>query len=224
MSASIGRSLMLIRHGESQVTVNRIIGGFRTCSGLSDLGREQAERLRDRLVASGEVRDACLVTTQFPRAQQTAHIISPAFDHSEFTIDEGFGEHDPGPLCDGMSYEEFTERFGEGPDWDDLHGEVFPGGETRAAFQWRVGAALHSLLASNSSRQLVIACHAGVVGAVFRELLGLPAAGGFGLDVRNTSLTEFRLIGQRRWQLVRHNDSAHLAGLAQATERTAPPA
>jgi broad specificity phosphatase PhoE len=215
------RSILLIRHGESQVTVNRTIGGFRTCTGLSELGRAQADRLRHRLVTSGEVRNARLVTTQFPRAQETASIISAAFDDPNPAIDEGFGEHDPGPQCDGMSFDDFTARFGEGPDWDDLHGEIFPGGETRAAFQLRVGQALHAVFESQQAPKLVIACHAGVVGAVFRELLGLPPAGGFSLEVRNTSLTELRLIGPRRWQLVRFNDAAHLDGLPTATERAA---
>ena len=32
-------TLVLIRHGESRTTVDRVIGGPRTCSGLSDLGR-----------------------------------------------------------------------------------------------------------------------------------------------------------------------------------------
>ena len=45
--------LILIRHGESRTTVDRVIGGPRTCSGLSDLGRRQTERLRDRLAESG---------------------------------------------------------------------------------------------------------------------------------------------------------------------------
>ena len=41
--------LILIRHGESNVTVERILGGEKSCTGLSDLGRAQACALRDRL-------------------------------------------------------------------------------------------------------------------------------------------------------------------------------
>ena len=33
--------LVLVRHGESVATVDRFIGGVRTCTGLSDLGRQQ---------------------------------------------------------------------------------------------------------------------------------------------------------------------------------------
>jgi len=47
--------LVFVRHGESNTTVARVIGGHRTCSGLSDLGRLQAERLRDRLAETNEI-------------------------------------------------------------------------------------------------------------------------------------------------------------------------
>src|SRR3981081_2005764 len=41
--------IILVRHGESNVTVSQVVGGERTCTGLSELGVRQAERLRDRL-------------------------------------------------------------------------------------------------------------------------------------------------------------------------------
>jgi broad specificity phosphatase PhoE len=218
MSPIADRRVVLVRHGESQVTVDRIIGGHRSCSGLSDLGRAQATQLRDRLVASGDVRHAVLVATHYPRARETAEIISPAFANPLIIEDPELGEHDPGPLCDGMRYDEFTAKFGEGPDWNDLHGEVFPGGgETKAAFNLRIGRAMSQLLSAEPSRDLVIACHAGVIGSVFRELLSLPPTGGFSLDVRNTSITEFSGAPGRPWKLVRHNDAAHLDGLPRET-------
>ena len=48
--------LVLVRHAESMATVRRIVGGPRSCTGLSELGRRQAEALRDRLARTGEVR------------------------------------------------------------------------------------------------------------------------------------------------------------------------
>jgi 2,3-bisphosphoglycerate-dependent phosphoglycerate mutase len=211
------RRLTLIRHGESQVTVDRVIGGHRSCTGLSALGRLQAERLCNRLQQSGELSDARLISSHFSRARETAFIISPAFDDSRIVEDPSFGEHDPGPLCDGMSYDSFSERFGAGPDWDDVHGEVFPEGETRAQFQLRIGSAIHRLLSVDSTPSIVIACHAGVIGAAFRELLALPTQSSFDLEVRNASITEFVRTQPHRWKLVRHNDAAHLAGLEPAT-------
>ena len=136
------------------------------------------------------------------------------------TIDEAFGEHDPGPDCDGLSFADFVDRFGM-PDWEaDPHGETFPGGETVAAFHFRVGAALSRVVREHAGSAIVVVCHGGVVDVAFRALLGLPQTGGFDLHTLNTSLTELVLGRPGRWRLVRYNDAAHLAGLPTETPRT----
>ncbi len=132
--------VVAIRHGESQVTVHRVVGGPRTCTGLSELGVQQAERLRDRLARSGEIEATVLYCSAYPRARETAEIIAPALS-LPVEIEAAFGEHDPGPDCDGLSFKDFVDRFGM-PDWEsDPHGITFPGGETIAEFDLRVGAA-----------------------------------------------------------------------------------
>jgi len=70
--------LVLIRHGESVSTVERRIGGVRTCGGLSPLGRKQAEALATRLARTGELRPDVLVASTIRRAVETAEIIAPA--------------------------------------------------------------------------------------------------------------------------------------------------
>ena len=57
--------LVLIRHGESNSTVARVIGGHRTCSGLSPLGRKQAEALAERLAGTGEIVADVLIASSF---------------------------------------------------------------------------------------------------------------------------------------------------------------
>ena len=47
--------LVFVRHGESVVTVDRVLGGLKTCSGLSDLGVRQVEALRDRWTRTREL-------------------------------------------------------------------------------------------------------------------------------------------------------------------------
>lgn len=210
----IPTTLVLIRHGESNVTVNRVIGGYRTCNGLSPLGIEQAERLRDRLASTGELVPDVLIASNFRRAIETAELIAPAFDGVEIEIDPGFGEHDPGPEIDGITFEAYVDRFGV-PDLqaDDPHLDVFPGGETTAAFHLRVGSSIARIVDAHRGKTIVIACHGGVVNATFRQLLRLPSTGSFELVASNTSITEFRTRRPGTWQLVRSNDVAHLDGL-----------
>lgn len=203
--------LILVRHGESNATVNRVIGGPRTCSGLSDLGRDQAQRLRERLRATGELKLDALYASQYPRAQETAQTVLGAFAGLEMQVDAGFGEHDPGPDCDGLSYDDFVARYGTGHDWRNPFAETFPGGETVAEFHFRVGTATHSLVARYVGQTVMVVCHGGVVDCLMRQLLHLPPTGGFELFTLNTSLTEMVSVAPATWRLVRYNDAAHLS-------------
>jgi 2,3-bisphosphoglycerate-dependent phosphoglycerate mutase len=212
-------ALVLIRHGESNVTVRRVIGGHRTCDGLSELGRQQVVRLRDRLALTGELTPAVLISSNFRRAIETAEAIAPSLGDPAIEIDAGFGEHDPGPEIDGMSFVQYVERYGQ-PDWTgDPHVDIFPGGETLAQFHLRVGETVARTLAGNLGRTVVVSCHGGVIDAAFRQLLRTTPTGGFELQTRNASITEFQLAPSGVWRLARYNDAAHLIDLPSATPR-----
>jgi len=212
--------LVLVRHGESIVTVNGVIGGPRTCTGLSPLGRQQSERLRDRWDAQNEFTADVVIASQYPRAIETAEIIAPSLGGLSVTRDDGFGEHDPGPECDGLTYKEFMERSDIGIEaWEtgDPFATTFPGGETVAAFHYRVGSAVRRTLDTYEGQTVVIACHGGVVDAVVRLALKTPSMGMFQIHTRNTSITDLELIKPNLWRLNRYNDTAHLAGLPAST-------
>ncbi len=205
--------LVLIRHGESRATIERFVGGPRSCTGLTDLGRLQAEALRNRLSAGHDLAATALFASNFPRALETANIIAPSIGALPVSVDSGWGEHDPGPDCDGMTYDEFIERFGV-PRWDgDPHDVVYPGGETISQFHDRVMEALRRTVRQHEGGTVVIACHAGVIDAVMRNTLHMHQTGKFELHTQNTSLTELLHVQGRKWRLLRYNDSAHLHGL-----------
>ena len=213
-------TLVFIRHGESNVTVNRIIGGFRSCSGLSPLGQSQAERLAARLSNTGELAVDALIASNFERAIETARIIAPAIGGLEVEVDSAFGEHDPGPDIDGMTFMAYIEKFGT-PDWaGDPHVDIFPGGETTAQFHLRVGAAISRISRDHVGQTVAIVCHGGVIDMTFRHLLHAPVTGVFDLNTTNASLTQFRSAPSGRWQLLRYNDAAHLDGLPIESPRT----
>ena len=205
--------LVLVRHGESRATIERFVGGPRSCTGLTDHGRRQAEALRNRLSAGHDVEATALFASNFPRALETANIIAPSVGSLPVAVDSGWGEHDPGPDCDGMTYDEFIERFGM-PRWDgDPHDVVYPGGETIAQFHDRVMEALRRTVRKHEGGTIVIACHAGVIDAVMRQTLHMHQTGKFELHTQNTSLTELLHVQGSKWRLVRYNDAAHLNGL-----------
>jgi probable phosphoglycerate mutase len=209
--------LVLVRHGESKTTVARVIGGHRTCSGLSELGRQQVERLRDRLLAGKEIAADVLISSQYSRARETAEIIAPALGGLEVIEDAGFGEHDPGPDCDGMGFDDYIERYGVGWWQGDPFGTSFPGGETIAAFQFRVGQAIRRTIDAHSDKTIVVSCHGGVIDAALRLALKAPPTGAFEIQTLNTSITELLLVKDNHWRLIRYNDVGHLVGLPSQT-------
>lgn len=209
--------LIFVRHGESQVSVNRVIGGPRSCIGLSDLGRQQSQRLFERWSGVENFRPDMVISSAYPRARETAAIVAPVFGAEPIEVISEFGEHDPGPQCDGLLYTDFTARFGD-PDWEnDPFGMTFPGGETIAEFQFRIGTAVRSLVDRLGDGTAVIFCHGGVVDTALRQSMRAAGTGVFEIYTVNTSITELLLVKPGRWRVIRYNDSAHLVGLPVST-------
>jgi probable phosphoglycerate mutase len=208
--------LILVRHGESRATVDQIAGGARGCRGLSPLGVRQAEALRDRWAASEEFRSTtALLSSTLPRAVETAQILAPALGCDAVVQDVDLCEMEPGE-GDGLSWEEFNERYGSFSIAEEPYRPLSPGGESWFEFQLRVGRALHRVVTDHDGGLVVVACHGGVINGSLRLFLDMP-----GIvprppltSVANTSITEW--VCRREpglplhWQLVRYNDHAHL--------------
>jgi probable phosphoglycerate mutase len=204
---------VLVRHGEAQCNAREVIGGHLGCTGLSPLGVAQAEALRDRWEATGEMREAtALYASVLPRAIQTAEIIAPALGNLPITAECDLCEMHPGE-CDGMSWVEFARSYGT-PDFSvEPDRPLSPGGESWSGFQQRVDATLRALADRHEGETVVVACHGGVVNS---SLVALGFANPrVRLDLRtiNASITEWQREGDR-WRLLRYNDSAHLARVA----------
>jgi probable phosphoglycerate mutase len=214
-----GTRIVLVRHGESVAQDQGIVGGHEGCRGLSDKGRRQVTALRDRLAATGELRNAAhLYSSVMPRAVETATILAPALELGEPIEECDLCEHHPGE-GDGLTWDEFNERYPVPKRWDpDTRRD--PGGETWAEMGDRVARGLDMLIERHPGETVVVACHGGVVAwSMFRW---------FGLDVQqlgnrawispeNASLTEWRFArnpfakSTLGVQLVTFNDHAHLA-------------
>jgi probable phosphoglycerate mutase len=205
--------IVLVRHGEARCNVDGVVGGLTGCTGLSPVGVTEAEALRDRLVRSGELAGtAAVYVSVLPRALETAAIVAPGLGGLTAVADCDLCELHPGE-ADGLTWKEFTERFG-GPNWDvDPDTVLAPGGESWTGFVGRVASVLTRTAADHGGELVVIFCHGGVVEASIEALL--PAAPGRGrlkLRTAHTSLTEWEW-GPGGWTLLRYNDAAHLAGV-----------
>lgn len=205
--------VVLVRHGESFATVERYIGGVRTCKGLTEHGRAQSVALGERLRRTGEVRPDVVVSSAYPRALQTAEIVAGYVGHTEIDERPGFGEHDPGPECDGLTFDDFVARYGRPDFGGDPHAVIFPGGETLAQFHARIISALRDLERDYKGKTVLVACHGGTIEGLLRHCLQTPPTGRFEVFTRNTSLTELLRPRENVWRLLRYNDHAHLSEL-----------
>ncbi len=202
--------LYLIRHGEALGAVHDIIGN----TDLSPLGILQAERLRDRLAATGEIDADVLISSTFKRARQTAEIITPAlglpilFDDEVQELRDGVGG--------GIHVDEYRAKFGEVNFRETPFRQVAPDGENWGQFVLRVATALDRIIHEYDGKTIVIVCHGGVIGVSFLYFIGAgslqyPQAG---FDADNTSITHWarRSASGRpaRWRLKCYNDDMHL--------------
>src|SRR5262245_14375322 len=98
--------LYLVRHGDS--IEGLLEDGKYGDLGLSPEGVQQAERLRDRLAKTGEIKPDVLIASTMRRAHETATIIAPAIGQP-IVLDADFEEWrgDDGSL----SPEEFMARW-----------------------------------------------------------------------------------------------------------------
>lgn len=211
--------IVLVRHGEAQSHVEGVVGGSRGCTGLSELGRRQAQALRERLERTGELGEVhALYASTLPRASETASIIAPAIGGLDVVERDDLREFDIGPEGDGMAWEELEQRFPTPDVWTPFHHHV-PGSETWAGFAARVGGALDEIVRTHRGETVVVACHGGVVEHSFTTFFGRGMTGWLGaVLIQNCGVTEWQhqerpdmpWVKERTWSLVRHNDHSHV--------------
>ena len=206
--------LTLIRHAQARAGVDGIVGGPTGDTGLTEMGRRQAEALRDRLLDMGFEVDIVL-TSVLPRAIETADILAPAFGGIETVADCEFCELHPGE-ADGLTWAEYVERYGDASPRPPSQ-RFAPGGESVLELDARAVRAVADVVERFPEEKVVIVTHGGFISAVCLHLLGYSMGGDrpFFLDPENTSLTTWSTVDDdaRHWRLDRYNDAAHLETL-----------
>jgi broad specificity phosphatase PhoE len=214
--------LTLVRHGEAYAGFNGLIAGATACSGLTPHGRRQAEALRDFLASSDRVHADALLVSLVPRAIETAEIIAPALGVDMAPPQCNLCEVHPGD-ADGMEWAEYHVRYGSF-DMEAEPDRVFaPAGESWNSFHQRVRTMLDEVAREHADQHVVAVCHAGVIMASMRILLGIRDGTLTQLRPTNTGLTEWEHDPSLdRWTLHSFNETSHLLGLERIEGREQP--
>ena len=209
--------LFLVRHGDAYAGFSGVIGGPVGCPGLTPLGRRQAESLRDHLAESGRVRADVLLSSIIPRAIETADIIAPALGLEIHARECDLCEIHTGQ-ADGLDWTEYAVRFGSF-DMEAEPDRLFaPAGESWNSFHVRVHGMLERVAHDYPDQTVIAVCHAGVIVASLRLLLGISRRSAEAqLRPSNTGLTEWEYDPVlSRWALHSFNEAGHLLRLAPA--------
>lgn len=186
-------TLFFVRHGQSLGNLEERFGGHSDTE-LSERGREQAQEVAALLVDSPS---AQLVTSDLPRARQTAAIIAEVTD---WPVEESaaWRERTVGVL-DGLS---FVEAAAQHPElWAKLQERdpdfVPPGGESVRAARRRIAESLAELCVRHDGGCLVLVSHQIALSLALQHVLGLPEPtrdrpGPF-FQLFNGSITEVKL-------------------------------
>ena len=191
-------TILLARHGESDWNRSEQWQGLADRP-LTELGREQARALADRL---RDVSLDAIYSSDLQRARDTAQIV--ARDHGlEVTEVPALREVDVGSWS-GLTRTEAQARFPEGyARWID-GGEGWDDGETYAQLRNRVVAAIHRIAADHGGGHILVVTHGGTIRAIHAAALGVdvttyrrthrvePNGGLSAIEVEDGQLTEGR--------------------------------
>ena len=205
--------LLLIRHGEQRLRANMPVGEV-VDAPLSDLGREQARVLGERLanVALDAVYCSPLSRARYTGGEIARHHGLQPIVHEGLRELEQFRK---APQRLGVIDHYGAERFVQLMREQNRTGldSIWPDAEDIPAFRRRVIGALDAIAGDNRGRRVAVACHAGVINHFLAEALSSTVDQVFPLH--HTSITTVRVDGDRR-AVLSVNDFAHVHAVQTA--------
>ncbi|MEM8530555.1 MAG: histidine phosphatase family protein [Chloroflexota bacterium] len=177
--------------------------------GLTAEGIVQAEKLRNRLVNTGEIKPNVFISSTERGAKETAEIIAPAFD-VDILFDEDVEEwrSEDGTL----STEEFMGTWNALSDTEKPYYRWVEGCETILEFSLRVNVTLNRILSAYEGKSILIMTHGVFIQASFAYFFGFSLAIPQQAvpEVNKTSITHWFERHANKWVLERVNDHHHL--------------
>ncbi|MGW4195767.1 bifunctional RNase H/acid phosphatase [Streptomyces sp. NPDC005004] len=202
-------TFVLLRHGETPLTPQkRFSGSGGTDPSLSQVGREQAERVAAALARRGTVQ--AVVASPLARTRETAGIVADRLG-LEVTVEDGLRETDFG-AWEGLTFGEVRERYP-----DDLNAwladpAVRPTGDGESFTETadRIEAARARLVAAHAGRTVLLVTHVTPIKTLLRLALGAPPESLFRMELSAASLSAVAYYRDGNASVRLFNDTSHL--------------
>ncbi|MFF3416286.1 bifunctional RNase H/acid phosphatase [Streptomyces sp. NPDC002698] len=202
-------TFVLLRHGETPLTPQkRFSGSGGSDPSLSDVGREQAERVAAALAARGTVQ--AIVASPLARTRETAGAVAARLG-LDVAVEDGLRETDFG-AWEGLTFGEVRERHPEDLNAWLASPEAEPtgGGESFAATADRMAATRDKLIAAYAGRTVLLVTHVTPIKTLVRLALGAPPESLFRMELSAASLSAVAYYGDGNASVRLFNDTSHL--------------
>lgn len=184
----------LVRHAQTQTT-GKILPGRSLGLHLSDVGKQQAERVALNLSATG-IEFGAIYVSPMERTLETAEPIAKALG-LEMIVEDGLIEADFGDWT-GQPLAELSKN----PLWEWVQTRPsafrFPKGESFAELQNRIAETIHKLESRHLGGQFIAVSHADTIKAMLCNALGLHLDMFQRIDVAPASVSVVSLGRQPR--------------------------
>jgi len=202
-------TFVLLRHGETPLTPQkRFSGSGGTDPSLSDVGRDQAERVAESLARRGTIE--AIIASPLTRTRQTAAAVATRLG-LDVTVDDGLRETDFG-AWEGLTFGEVRERYP-----DDMNAwltspkaEPTGGGESFAATARRMAVTRDKLIAAHAGRTVLLVTHVTPIKTLIRLALGAPPESLFRMELSAASLSAVAYYRDGNASVRLFNDTSHL--------------
>jgi probable phosphoglycerate mutase len=180
--------VILMRHGQAESNVSRILAGRHMKSHLTEHGRQQVVDSAKQLMKNIAIEK--VYVSPVTRTVETAQIVRQILG-TDYVIDERLYETEMGRLV-GMNYEEATTKYGDVlnrfySDYDPIL-ESF-GVEAFASVKHRITSLLDDLSQKHEDSNVLMITHLDPIKAALATLLDLSPEALRRWNIRNASLT-----------------------------------
>ena len=153
MTRKSGNKYFVMRHGEAENNVKRVVSASNVPHHLTALGKEQTRQAAKKLLSE---KIDIIVASPMTRVRETTELVSEILKLNPGSVkfDERLREFDAGEF-DGRSEDEIKAYFSK----HNIFTEGVPGGETFITTKRRVGTTLQDLEATYQGKNILIITH-----------------------------------------------------------------